>query len=173
MVSRLHRAIKVSRLNFGEQISHYDIPKGIGASEENLGLLRQGDPRSELILNLFSGGNGLSLLLNGFTGSTKRLEPPTAAQIQSLSPLAQMRGGTYSTPTFIIHGEEDEVVPYHMSVTFVEEMKARGLDAEVLVVPRKRHIFDLALKPGDAHWEKWIEPGYQFLFENLSVKGTE
>lgn len=169
MVSHLHREIKVFRLNFGEQISHYDIPKGINASEENLGLLRPGDPRSELILNLFSNGNGLSLLLNGFTGSTGRLEPPTAAQIQSLSPLAQLRRGSYSTPTFIIHGEEDEVVPYHMSVTFVEEMKAKGLDAEVLVVPRQRHIFDLALKPGDAHWEKWIEPGYQFLFEHLSV----
>ncbi|KAJ6174552.1 hypothetical protein N7485_005289 [Penicillium canescens] len=162
----------IERALSGKVISHYDGPKGIGASEENLGLLCRGDPRSELILNLFAGGNGLSLLLNGFTGSLNRLLLPTTIQIQSLSPLAHVRDGSYRTPTYIIHGEKDEVVPCQMSVTFIKEMKARGLDGEVQVVPRRRHIFDLTLKPGDAQWKKWIEPGYQFLFEHLLVEGT-
>ncbi len=133
------------------------------ASEQNLGFLQPGDPRSELVLSLFKDGNGLSLLLNGF-GSSKSV---TKTQIQSISPIAQIRNGAYRTPTFIIHGNRDEVVPHTMGVHFIKALKESGVDAEVVVVPMARHIFDLKLKPGDKLWEEYIRPGYEFLFRHL------
>jgi acetyl esterase/lipase len=133
------------------------------ASEQNLGFLQPGDPRSELVLSLFKDGNGLSLLLNGF-GSSKSA---TEAQIRLINPMAQIQNGVYRTPTFIIHGDRDEVVPHSMGANFIRALTESGVDAEMALVPMARHIFDLKLKPGDKLWEEYIRPGYEFLFQHL------
>ncbi|KAL5328987.1 hypothetical protein ACEPPN_002496 [Leptodophora sp. 'Broadleaf-Isolate-01'] len=155
-------------------ITNYTSPS-LTPSETNLGFLLPGDPRSELVLSLFKDGNGLSLLLNGFpttssspthsTSTNPANSPPrtaTPSQIHSISPLSQVRTGTYRTPTFIIHGENDEVVPCCMAVGFEREMKRMGVESGVVVVPGKRHIFDARLKPGDGVWEEYVRPGYEF-----------
>lgn len=152
----------LSVLLYEVKFSNYDGPK-LTASEQNLGFLPPGDPRSELVLSLFKEGDGLSLLLNGF-GSSKSA---TKTQIQSISAMTQVRNGVYRTPTFIVHGERDEVVPHTMVVDLVREMKRMNIESGVLVVPRARHIFDLKPKPGDKLWEEYIAPAYDFLFRHL------
>ncbi|KAG4435794.1 hypothetical protein IFR05_008715 [Cadophora sp. M221] len=163
-------------------ITNYTSPS-LTPSETNLGFLLPGDPRSELVLSLFKDGNGLSLLLNGFpslspstssspfssssssSSSTTNTpsKPATKAQIHSISPLAQVRAGLYRTPTFIIHGGEDEVVPCSMAVGFERELRRMGVRSGVVVVPGKRHVFDARVRPGDAVWEEFVGRGYEFL----------
>jgi dipeptidyl aminopeptidase/acylaminoacyl peptidase len=81
--------------------------------------------------------------------------------------MAQVRSGAYRTPTFIIHGDRDEVVPCSMGTEFITELQMRGVAAGIKVVKGARHIFDLKCKPGDRLWEEHIAPGYEFLFECL------
>ena len=76
-----------------------------------LGWVRPGDPRSELVLALFKETIGLSLMHNGLPKGCLSseddidwlLEPPSPKRIASVSPLARLRAGQYSCPTFIIH----------------------------------------------------------------------
>jgi dipeptidyl aminopeptidase/acylaminoacyl peptidase len=63
--------------------------------------------------------------------------------------MAQVRSGAYRTPTFIVHGKRDDVVPHTMGVDLVGEMKKMDVESGVLVVPKARHTFNLKLKPGD------------------------
>ncbi|PVH89648.1 hypothetical protein DL98DRAFT_564950 [Cadophora sp. DSE1049] len=130
-------------------ISNYNSPN-LTASEQNLGFLSPGDPRSELVLSLFKDGSGLSILLNGFPESASSLipTPVSKSQIRSISPLAHIRRCVYRTPTFIVHGERDEVVPHTMAVDLVREMSRMGVQFGVKIVPRVRHNFDLKIKPG-------------------------
>ena len=74
-----------------------------------LGWVRPGDPRSELVLALFKETIGLSLMHNGLPKGCLSseddidwlLEPPSPKRIASVSPLARLRAGQYSCPTFI------------------------------------------------------------------------
>lgn len=91
----------------------------------------------------------------------------TEEQVAAISPLAHIRDGSYRVPTFIIHGEYDEVVPVQIGLDFIRELKGKGVDADMLVVKGAKHIFDGGLKDGSQGWEKWIEPGYRFLMNNL------
>lgn len=118
-------------------------------------------------MTLFSSGDGISLLLNGIDKYATSVSSVTEEQIMTISPLAHVRDGSYRVPTFIIHGEYDEVVPVQLGVDFIGELKEQGVDAVVLVVKGAKHIFDGGLKDGSRGWENWIEPGYRFLMNNL------
>lgn len=137
----------------------------------HLGWLRPGDPRSELVLSLFKEGNGLPLLLNGIrpaNNNTWSAAPP-ARLIRAISPAAHLRNGTYTTPTFLIHGTEDEIVPFHTALKFVEEMRQKAVKAGLAEVKGARHIHDLNLKEGDNGWWEGVGVGYDFLFRELGL----
>ncbi|KAF7923671.1 hypothetical protein EAE99_006930 [Botrytis elliptica] len=144
-------------------ITNYDSAIG---DDTNLGWVRPGDPRSELLLSMFKEGTGLSLLLNGLPRpGAKSLDQPTQAQIIAISPLAQLRKGNYDVPTFIIHGTRDQIAPFADSEKFVVELKKRIITCGFLPLEGVDHIYDLQLKPGTREWETKVEPGYQFLFD--------
>ena len=92
---------------------------------------------------------------------------PTPERIAAISPLSQVRAGNYSTPTFIIHGDRDEIVPFHTAERFVQAMRAAGVESGFLPIKGARHIYDLTLKPGQKGWGETVEPGYRFLFDIL------
>ena len=48
-----------------------------------------------------------------------------------------------SSPTLIIHGEADMLVPVAQSVAMVERLREQGVPARVIVVPRAGHAFGL------------------------------
>ncbi|OTA01506.1 PKS protein [Trichoderma parareesei] len=134
-----------------------------------LGWLEPGDPRSELVLALVKEQNGVSLLLNGVPTDGNTFHAPEPERVTAISPLAQVRLGTYRTPTFVIIGDEDEVVPFHSSVDFVDALRKQGIRHGFIPVPGQQHIFDLTLAPGMAKWEEWVAPGYKFLFDILGI----
>ncbi|MCJ1282148.1 hypothetical protein MMC26_001471 [Xylographa opegraphella] len=142
---------------------------GTTTDSSHLGWVRPGDPRSELVLSLFKEGHGLPLLLNSIRppAGTAWSTPPPAPLVASISPLAQLRRGTYTTPTFLIHGTEDEIVPFQTAVAFAHALRENGVRGGLAEVKGQRHIHDLKLKEGDAGWEEGVGVGYHFLLEEL------
>lgn len=113
----------------------------------------------------------MPLLLNGIRPSNNISwsTAPPAHLIASISPLSQLLNGTYTTPTFLIHGTEDEIVPYHTAVAFNEAMRGKGLKGGLGTLRGVRHIHDVGLGKGDKGWEEGVEVGYRFLFEELGL----
>ena len=144
-------------------ITSYDSGK---VDTTGLGWVRPGDPRSELVLSLFKEGNGLSMMLNGITDPHWRRHPD-ASKIAAISPMARLRKGDYTTSTFMIHGEKDEIVPFRTAVEFADALKNTGVKTGFLPVKGVKHIHDLNLKPGMEKWDTQVLPGYKFLLEAL------
>ncbi|RYP89869.1 hypothetical protein DL770_004021 [Monosporascus sp. CRB-9-2] len=134
----------------------------------DLGWVRPGDPRSELLITMSKQGIALPVLFNGLQSSstaapsssssssasprdndrTLTLAPPSPERVASVSPLARLCAGQYAVPTFIIHGTEDEVAPFTAAERFVVEMRRRGVVQGFLPLRGVRHLFDLGLKEG-------------------------
>lgn len=134
-----------------------------------LGWVKPGDPRSELVLALVKEKNGMALLLDGIPADGDTLGAPEPERVAAISPLAQVQKGNYHTPTFVIIGEEDEIVPFHTSVNFVNALSKQGIKNGFIPVPGQRHIYDLTLSPGMSKWDDWVAPGYKFLFDILGI----
>lgn len=140
----------------------------------DLGWVRQGDPRSDLLLAISQQSIALPVLLNGLTGDRKLadlLTSPSPAMVAAISPLARVRAGQYAVPTFIVHGTEDEVAPFAGAERFAKEMhkQAPSVRCELLALPGARHLFDLGLEEGSRQWERLVAPGYIFLCEVLKA----
>ncbi|KAK4244346.1 BcPKS16, polyketide synthase [Corynascus novoguineensis] len=176
------------------QITNYD--NSAKGDTTDLGWVRPGDPRSELVLALFKERIGLPLLLNGLPPRTSSssydtdpankdqegndqarrssllettLTPPPPALVASISPLSRLRAGQYRTPTFLLHGTADEVAPFAGAERFAGEMAARGVRHGLLAVRGAPHIYDLGLQPGTREWEERVAPGYRFLVDLVSL----
>lgn len=151
-------------------ITHY------GASvtdETNLGWLRPGDPRSELLLTVFHSDIGLPLMLCGLpstsTSSLSSLPRPSHDLVASISPLARVRSGAYTVPTFIIHGTKDVIAPFPAAERFVSALADCGVEVGFLGLQGKPHVFDVGVRPGVRGWEEWVEPGLEFLVRRVRV----
>ncbi|KAF9694109.1 hypothetical protein EKO04_007757 [Ascochyta lentis] len=127
-----------------------------------MGWVKPGDPRSELIFALLKEGIGLNVLLNGLSPEALA-QKPDPALVRAISPMAHVRDGSYDVPTFVIHGLEDEIVPFKTAELFIKELENYGVKCGLLKVPGVRHIHDLHLKPGSKEWRDQVEPGYRFL----------
>ncbi|POS72644.1 polyketide synthase [Diaporthe helianthi] len=84
----------------------------------DLGWVRPGDPRADLLLTISQQGIALPVLLNGLSEFRSHgkladlLAPPSTSTIRTISPLARVLQGEYDVPTFIVHGTEDDVAPF-------------------------------------------------------------
>lgn len=134
-----------------------------------MGWVRPGDPRSELVLSLFKEGNGLPLLLNGLSSPDSLQTPPDPNKVAYISPLSHVRDGSYTIPTYIVHGTQDEIVPYQTAVKFVAECREKGVECGFLTVPGARHIHDLEARTGMVGWEEGVAGGYEFLVGKLNA----
>lgn len=152
--------------------TNYEVDASAGEAAD-LGWVRAGDPRSELLLSLFREDSkyGLSLLLNGGGGGRDVgalvARQPSWEDVSRICPAFHVKTGTYKTPTFIIHGDEDEIALYASAVQLHEEMKRQGVSTGFLSVKGGRHIHDLTVRPGSSKWDTEVGPGYEFLFNAL------
>lgn len=153
-------------------ITNYDMH---GQEDLELGWVKSGDSRSELLLSLFESGSrefGLSLMLNGSPGGHKTVgelvaSPPSLERQAAICPTARLRMGQYKVPTFIIHGELDDIALFESAANLYDEMKQQGTPSGFLAVDHGGHLHDLHLKVGMPQWDRYIVPGYQFLFDML------
>lgn len=84
-------------------------------------------------------------------------EGPTRREVaRAVSPIIYVRKGL--PPVKSIHGTEDPVVPYAQTVRLTKDLRAKGVDAELISVPGGKHGFD------DQTWNEMIYPQvFEFL----------
>lgn len=159
-----------------QQITSYNVAPNKHAVG---GWMSPSDPRSRIILHMNWHAQALPILLNGLPSKRKlnllqsttaatpnanhTLPQPTPAQIHPISPLAQIRKGAYSTPTFLVHGTADDLIPWRQSVRTHDALVERGVRAGVAAPEGKVHLFDLYRDPDGVGWGA-VERGYEFLF---------
>ncbi|RDA88879.1 hypothetical protein CP532_5399 [Ophiocordyceps camponoti-leonardi (nom. inval.)] len=126
------------------------------------------DDRSRIILHMNWEGKTLPILINGLqrSGSNNVTTPPSPSveQVRDVSPLAQIRAGRYKTPTFLIHGDRDDLVPCQASRRTYEALLEMGVTADLVVLEDGLHLFDVFLsskRNGDC--VEAIKRGYEFL----------
>ncbi|KAL4973664.1 hypothetical protein BDW66DRAFT_153616 [Aspergillus desertorum] len=165
-------------------ITAYNIPPSSRSSSKAGGTPAGGwmapdDPRSRIVLHMNWKGQCLPVLLRGLPHK-ESVSPSEAEQLMSqsqpgieeihrVSPYAQIRKGVYRTPTFVIHGTEDDLIPYQQSVRTVQALKDKGIRAEISVPLGKVHLFDMFKDADGSSWEV-VKEGYEFLKEMVSKK---
>jgi acetyl esterase/lipase len=87
--------------------------------------------------------------------------------IVAASPLAQIRLGNYRTPTFLIHGTADDLIPWEQSQGTFDAMVQREIPARLVLVGGAPHICDLSSNPESEGWKAVVE-GYGFLLSYVS-----
>ena len=90
------------------------------------------------------------------------LPQPSTQDIICCSPLAQVKRGLYTTPTFLVHGTADELIPWQQSQRVWQELTSRGVIAHLELIPGRPHICDTSRDPKSADWMA-VERGYEFL----------
>lgn len=137
------------------------------------GWLAPSDPRSRLALYMNCSGRTLHVLLRGLDKKTRK-EPaaPAKADIIAVSPLAQVRVGNYTTPTFILHPRGDDLIPWQQAQSTWEALRERHIDAELRIVEGVGHLFDLGglQRVRSADVRQAVVDGYDFLCRHVGLE---
>jgi acetyl esterase/lipase len=133
------------------------------------GWMEPTDPRSRLALYMNWNGRTLHVLLRGLDIHTKEEpETPTAADIEAVSPLAQVRHGIYRTPTFIVHPREDDLIPWEQAQRMDDALRKRGIESHLRIVDGVPHLFDIySAHQKRAELQEVILQGYAFLLTHI------
>lgn len=62
----------------------------------------------------------------------------------------------------MVHGMADDLIPYQQSLRTVAEMKTRGIDAQLVLVPDAPHICDTSSDPKSKGWQAVLK-AYEWL----------
>lgn len=139
------------------------------------------DPRCRIVLHINWKAQTLPVIITGHLGRIKKgeegfhhmdpnsLPQPSLDQIQAVSPLAQIRRGNYQSPTFLVHGMNDDLIPYQQSKSTYQAMVDRGIRTGIALVEGAPHICDLSSHPESAGWKAAVQ-GYQFLWDVVFEK---
>lgn len=71
-------------------------------------------------------------------------------------------------PTYFIHGTVDTLVHPKFSQQAYDELKARGVETELVLVDGAGHGFDAKAKPGEENFEI-INKGFEFLKAHIGT----
>ncbi|KAK4155038.1 hypothetical protein C8A00DRAFT_13874 [Chaetomidium leptoderma] len=131
------------------------------------------DARSRVILHMNWQGKHLPVLLNGLrrvpgpASNLKRVTNPPAPspqQIRDVSPLAHVRAGRYTTPTFFVHGTADDLVPWQASRRTHLALVERGVPARLALLQDAVHLFDIyPSSKRNPESVRAVRDGYDFL----------
>ena len=114
-------------------------------------------------------GQALPILVYGLKDKTNAwdkwpiLPLPARKQIQSISPLVQIRAGKYSTPTFVVHLRQDDLIPWRQPQRTYEGLVENGVAGELRIVNNAVHLVDIYPR-FDRHCQAMeaVEAGYSF-----------
>jgi acetyl esterase/lipase len=156
-------------------ITAYNVPAAQRAAG---GWMSLSDPRSRIALHMNWKGQALPVLLGGLPSKKgfivggagdevdwKNRPQPDDVQVAAVSPYAQVVAGSYKTPTFLIHGTRDDLIPWQHTQRIKDALVERGVPAGAAIVEDAVHLFDLY---GSEGWEAVLE-GYEFLFKQIGV----
>ena len=140
------------------------------------------DPRSRIALHMNRTGTHLKVLLNVLspvavtdppnateTDAVELLPDPTAAQVQAISPLAQIQMGNYCVPTFIVHGGQDDLIPWQQAARTYDALIAQGVPAQIRILDNAPHLFDIyKSSKNDPDVQNIISEAYEMLARSVS-----
>lgn len=136
------------------------------------------DPRSRIVLHMNWKGQALPILLGGLpskkdigneAAAAKKwhaLAQPPQSEIASISPYAQIICLAYRTPTFLIHGTRDDLIPWEQTKRTHDALVERGIRSGCVILDDAVHLFDLYVDPTGKGFEA-VEEGYRFLLSCL------
>ncbi len=96
-----------------------------------------------------------------FLGGDPAGNPQKAKEASSVSYVSSK-----SAPTLVIHGKNDDIVPYAQSVGFVDALKKAGAETKLILVDGMGHSWQQAFADGRA------EESLAFLDSHLKTKGN-
>ncbi|KAL4864217.1 hypothetical protein BDV12DRAFT_205861 [Aspergillus spectabilis] len=153
-------------------ITLYDM---VGAWEEPIKDPRSmNDARCRIVLHINWKAQTLPVILNGLPSRQQaQLEypdvkdwstrpQPTLDTIQAASPRAHIRQGTYTVPTFFVHGTADDLIPWQQSQGTYQTLVAQGIPAELELLADAPHICDLSSDPDSDGWKATLR-AYDFI----------
>lgn len=152
-------------------ITEYNVPRNLMAAG---GWMSINDARSRLVLHMNWHGQTLPVLLQGLPSAAsisdpdqaeqyKKLPPPAPELVRKISPLAQIRNGSYRTPTHIVFGTEDDLIPWQQAQRTTDALRQAGVECELTLLEGAPHLFDLYRDPDGQRWQAVLK-GYEFLF---------
>lgn len=155
---------------FDAAITKYNVAPNKKASG---GWLAPSDPRSRLALYMNCRGRTLHVLLRGLDKKTRK-EPtaPAQADIVAVSPLAQVRAGNYTTPTFILLPRGDDLIPWQQAQRTWEALQEAHVDSELRIVEGVGHLFDLGglQRVRSVAARQAVVDGYDFLCRHVGLE---
>ena len=99
-----------------------------------------------------------------------RLHQPSAEQVATISPFAQIVAGNYRSPTFLVHGTEDDFIPWEQTQTTYDALLAQNIPAGIRIVQGGGHMFEmLGVPKNDGRVWAAVLDGYEFLRKHSST----
>ncbi|CAJ2505236.1 Uu.00g126300.m01.CDS01 [Anthostomella pinea] len=172
-------------------ITAYNVPAGEGRRGATGAWMSLTDPRSRIALHMNWRGQALPTLLDGLPSKAKAVDAittsataggsragtkvdwmerpqPSADRIAAASPYARIVAGEYTTPTFLVHGTKDDLVPWEHTRKVGDALEARGVPSGTIIVDDAVHLFDLYPDPEGKHWGA-VTDAYEMMFRQLRM----
>lgn len=158
---------------FPAPITSYNVPPNQMAAA---GWIAPEDPRSRVVLHMNWHGQTLPVLFRGLPSASSvapqdaarfnALEPPLREEIIKASPHAQIVMGNYKSPTHVVFGSADDLIPWQQGQRTVQAMQDAGIDSGFTFAPGQPHLFDMYRDPDGSRWG-YVLQGYKFLLGKL------
>ncbi|ORX93610.1 Alpha/Beta hydrolase protein [Clohesyomyces aquaticus] len=134
------------------------------------------DPRSDIILCVNWRGEMLPVLRNGLP-SPETVRPderhkfeclplPLEEEITRFGPYAQIVSGAAQSPTYIVHGTKDDLIPWQQSVRTYEALQNAGIASNITILQDQPHLFNLFSDVTGENWQA-VEKAYEFVLQRL------
>lgn len=138
------------------------------------------DERWRIILHMNWKAQMLPILVNGLPSKKKllgtnaksmeSLPMPTPDQLVPINLYDQILLKNYRTPTFIIHGTEDDLIPWEQSQETIRVLRENGVECGFAAPKGAKHLFDtFSNKDPYGTGAAAVQEGYDFLFKQLNM----
>ena len=129
-------------------------------------------PYCRIVLHINWKTQTLPVIISGLSSKKKSsglsvknwnaLPQPTLEEIISCRPVIQIVCGNYQTPTFIIHGTNNDLILWEQSQGTFNALLSMGVEASLVLVEGALYICNLSSNPALEGW-KAVLKGYEFL----------
>lgn len=131
------------------------------------------DPRWRFVLHMNWKAQTLPLLLEGLPDKDGNLDQappirpqPSRGKVVSVSPYAQIQKGNYQSPTYLVHGSEDDFIPWQQSQKTFQALRERGIPAGFFLIEGGSHLAGIFEEPSH-QCEQAFRDGVEFLHKHV------
>lgn len=115
------------------------------------------------------------MLLNGFPSKSQlsrsertiddviNMEIPDSETVASISPYDQILRGCYDTPTYLLHGTKDDLIPWQQARDTAEALSQRGVASRLKIIDGAEHCFDV----WSDQWDEEVNKGFAWLVDQF------